>query len=214
MKAIQHDKAEAALVVSETISSPSLDVGGMGPECIAAQVSISNSSPDASSAQMQGSIDGSAWFDLGSPVSITANGVLSLVASPVYYRFYRVKYTTTATKAALVNQSLTYTAVQAGKAGEDITIALINPGAPNSPLSIQVAGTDIIVNLATDAGGIITSTGNAVKTAINADPDASALVLVSGTNASVLSALAETPLAGADGYFTATEHKLVYGSRI
>jgi hypothetical protein len=84
--------------------------------------------------------------------------------------------------------------------GNDITAEFKNPGAADSPLSITVTdGTwrthdpedtdasdgiteiarpvkDIVVNLATDGAGALTSTAAQVVAAINADPAASALV--------------------------------------
>lgn len=214
MKVIQYNSDSDSQLVVDDANGPALDVGGMGPDTIAAQITVSDSSPNSSSAQWQGSLDGINYFDIGSPVSISADGVLSIVADPVYYKFYRLKYATTPVKAALVDQSLTYTAVDAGPDGELITIELVDPSANDEPLAISVVGNAIVITLATDSGGVITTTGNDLKTALNADPDASALILVSGTNASALTALAETPLAGADGYFTVVERKLVYGARI
>ncbi|WP_424534904.1 OmpL47-type beta-barrel domain-containing protein [Sphaerisporangium viridialbum] len=60
--------------------------------------------------------------------------------------------------------------------GNDITAALVNPNAASSPLSVAVNGKDIVVNLATNASGAITSTAKQVVDAVNADPAASALV--------------------------------------
>jgi hypothetical protein len=215
MKVVQYNKDSDAVLVADDFNGASLDVSGMGPDSIAAQLTISGAnSPTDATAQFEGSIDGSNWFALGSPVSITTNAVLSLAATPVYYKYYRVAYTITSDKAALVNQSLTYTAVDAGPAGEDITITLIDTTENDEPFLIEVTGTDIVVTLETDSGGSVITTGNALKTALNADADAAALILVTGTNASVLNALAETPLAGATSYFTVVEHALVYGQRI
>lgn len=107
--------------------------------------------------------------------------------------------------ASLVNQSLTYTSVDPGTASNSITITIVDPGTPNHALTIGTVGTAITVTLATDAGSVITSTGNAVKAAINADVTANLLVLVTGTNASTLAALSTTPLAGgADGAIDTT----------
>lgn len=212
MKVIEYNADESAQVNDDAFGS-ALDVGGMGPLTIAAQITVSDSEPNSSSAQWQGSIDGTNYFDIGSPVTISGDGVSSLVADPVYYKFYRVKYLTTPVKAFLTDQSLTYTAVDPGPDGELITIELVDPSANDEPLAISVVDSAIVVTLATDSGGTITTTGNGLKTALNADPDASLLILVSGTNASALTALTETALAGADGYFTVVERKLVYGDR-
>ena len=61
--------------------------------------------------------------------------------------------------------------------GNGITAQLRDPGAPNSPLSVSVSGRAIVVDLATDAAGAVTSTAAQVVDAINGDPAASALVL-------------------------------------
>lgn len=214
MKAVQYNKDSESVLITDDTTGSALDVGGMGPHSIAVQVTLSSVQGNSTTGQLQGSLDGVNFFDLGSAINITADGVQSVYAEPVYYKYYRMKYLTTPVKASLVDQSLTYTAVSAGPSGNAITITLEDPLANDEPLSISVVGSDIIVTLATDGTGAITTTGNALKTALNADPDAAALVLVSGTNASVLTALVETPLAGADGYFTVVERKLVYGSTI
>jgi Zinc carboxypeptidase/Chitobiase/beta-hexosaminidase C-terminal domain len=61
--------------------------------------------------------------------------------------------------------------------GNDITAEFLNPGVPNSPLSVQVTGKDIVVNLATDATGALASTAAQVVSAINGSPAASMLVV-------------------------------------
>jgi hypothetical protein len=61
--------------------------------------------------------------------------------------------------------------------GNDITAAFQNPGVPDSPLSVVTVGKDIVVNLATNATGALSSTAAQVVAAINTDPAASALVV-------------------------------------
>ncbi len=57
------------------------------------------------------------------------------------------------------------------------------------------------------------STGDDVKAAVNADPDASLLVLVSGTNAATLTTLATTNLSGGlDGGVDTTDNELTIAS--
>lgn len=98
------------------------------------------------------------------------------------------------------NNDLTFTAVTAGADGDDITIAYIDPSANSATLSVDVTDTDIVVNLATNGSGAITSTANQVKAAIQAKAEAAALVSVAlktgNTGAGVVTALAETNLAG------------------
>jgi hypothetical protein len=74
------------------------------------------------------------------------------------------------------NNDITLTAKTAGVAGNSITIALVDPSEASQSLSIDVTGTDIVVNLATDAESAITTTASLLIAAINADAEASALV--------------------------------------
>jgi hypothetical protein len=60
--------------------------------------------------------------------------------------------------------------------GDQITAEFKNPGAASSPLSVAVTGKDIVVNLATDGDGALASTAAQVAAAINASPEAAALV--------------------------------------
>lgn len=83
--------------------------------------------------------------------------------------------------AATVNpagddNSLTFTAKAFGPAGNDISVAYADPAANESPLSVDVDGSAIVVNLETDAEGAIVSTAADVLAAIEADEGADALV--------------------------------------
>jgi Zinc carboxypeptidase/PA domain/Chitobiase/beta-hexosaminidase C-terminal domain len=61
--------------------------------------------------------------------------------------------------------------------GNDVTVQAVDPGVPDSPLTVGVSGQDITVSLATNAAGTRTSTAAQVRDALNADAAASALVL-------------------------------------
>jgi hypothetical protein len=61
--------------------------------------------------------------------------------------------------------------------GNDITAEFRNPNVPDSPLSVAVMGNDIVVDLATNSTGALSSTAAQVVAAINAHPGASALVV-------------------------------------
>jgi hypothetical protein len=93
---------------------------------------------------------------------------------------------------------LTYTAVDTGYAGNDITVTHADPSANNAPLSISVTGTAITISLATGVAGAITSTAALVKAAVNAHAEASLLVLCEdeGVGSGVVNAVAVTSLAG------------------
>ncbi|MEV4625006.1 M14 family zinc carboxypeptidase [Micromonospora sp. NPDC049523] len=63
--------------------------------------------------------------------------------------------------------------------GNDTTVSLVNPGAANQALTVLVAGKTVMVSLATDAAGALSSTAAQVVAALNADAAASALLTAS-----------------------------------
>ena len=68
-----------------------------------------------------------------------------------------------------------YTAVQAGTGGNNISVAQVVSG-NSTPLTVNVVGNTITVNLATDGGGLATSRANDVVAAIYDSTAARALV--------------------------------------
>lgn len=101
--------------------------------------------------------------------------------------------------ASHTNNDLKYTAKNPGGSDDNgITIEYNDPGA-DGELSVEVAGKAIKVNLAY-ATGAVTSTADDVKSAVDSDVDASALVSVankSGNDGSgLVSDMNATPLAG------------------
>jgi hypothetical protein len=60
--------------------------------------------------------------------------------------------------------------------GNDISIAVVNPGAANQPLTIEVDGNDITVRQSTSGTGALNGTAAQIVAALNADPAASALI--------------------------------------
>lgn len=83
------------------------------------------------------------------------------------------------------DNGLIFTAVDGGAQGDDISISLVDPATPDTPLSVEVTSLAIEVSLET-TGNALSSTANDVMQAVNNDPDASALVHV-------------TPVSGSDG---------------
>ena len=63
------------------------------------------------------------------------------------------------------------------RGGNDITAEFRHPGVADSPLSVSMTGNDLVVSLATDAAGALTSTAAQVISAINATPAANALLV-------------------------------------
>ena len=81
------------------------------------------------------------------------------------------------TATVATNGSVVFTSKDWGHlGGNQITAEFKHPGANNAPLSVAVTGKDIVVNLATDATGAITTTAAQIVAAVNADAAASALV--------------------------------------
>lgn len=124
---------------------------------------------------------------------------------------------TLATGIVASNNALTYTAKTNGLAGNAITINYVVAG-NTTPLTVTVTGTAIRVNVATSAAGVATSTAAQVKTAIEANVPANALVAVTHTGAStgagVVTALAVTPLTGGvESEFPFNVPVLIAGSR-
>jgi len=106
------------------------------------------------------------------------------------------------------DNSLTITAREYGTGGNSIRVTYVDPAANSQALAVSVAGTSIVVSLATNGGGSITSTAAQVKAAIEAHEPANRLVSVaihtgdSGTaddGSGVVTAMAATALTGGAG---------------
>jgi hypothetical protein len=120
------------------------------------------------------------------------------------YNKPRAELTTTLTGT---NNDFTVRAQRPGILGNDITLALIDPGANSIPLSVEVVdGVNIVVTLETSGAGAILSTAAQVRDAINAHAGARSLVYAvlaaANDGTGVVTALAETPLAGGSEVLT------------
>ena len=83
------------------------------------------------------------------------------------------------------NNGLTYTAKAGlGIDGNKIIVVLQDPGAISQALSISVVDKTIIVSLATDGSGVITTTGGDLLTALQNDTSVANLVTIAATGAS------------------------------
>lgn len=93
---------------------------------------------------------------------------------------------------------LTFTTKSTHHGSKPVTVVLTDPGSASQSLTISVTNEDIDVSLATSTGSAVTSTAALIKTAIEADSPANALVTValetSGTG--VVEAIAKTTLVG------------------
>lgn len=105
------------------------------------------------------------------------------------------------------NNAITWTAAEPGDGGEALSITLVDPAGNNKALAVDVDGDEVIVNLATDGEGKITSTAAQVIAAVLDHDQASQLVTPANTGASSgagkVKAVAETPLAGGSESATA-----------
>ncbi len=98
------------------------------------------------------------------------------------------------------NNDIVYTSKLVGVLGDAITVEYVDPAEASQSLLVEVTGTDITVNLATDGSSVITSTADEIKAAIAALPAAHALVgtadKAANDGSGVVTAMAKTNLAG------------------
>jgi len=106
------------------------------------------------------------------------------------------------------DNALLFTAVNAGIGGNLLSVVYVDPAANDAALSVVVNAAIITVNLATDAGGVITSTAAEILAAVGLSGPASALVVAtiepSDTGAGddgsgVVTAMASSFLVGGTG---------------
>ncbi len=130
----------------------------------------------------------------------------------------------TDTKATLVQgvapAALVFTAKSVGVLGNLITVHLRSPGTASAALAVVVTGTAIVVNLATNASSVVTSTAAQVIAAIVASSPANALVAVAnapGSAGTGVAAATAAPVAltgGADEPFPVNRSVLITGPRM
>ena len=109
MKSIQINQTNAAVTVDGAKSGASVDVSSVGPLTIAVQLVLSSAStPGSITATLQGSLDGTNFFDVGSAVNLTANGVVKLSATSVEYKHYRVTYARSSGSIVSTEQVMVY----------------------------------------------------------------------------------------------------------
>jgi hypothetical protein len=94
--------------------------------------------------------------------------------------------------------ALNFFAAIMGAAGNGLTIQLIDPGAPNIPLSVAlVGGIHVQVTLATNGGSVITSTAADVAAIVNGTPAIAAVMgAIPEIPATVATAEPQTALTG------------------
>jgi len=109
-------------------------------------------------------------------------------------------FATLTTALAGGNNDLIWQARNRGTMQNMIRIRYADPGANNAVLSLELVETTVVVHLATDGAGVITTTANQIKTALSANDDINVIVgaaHVSGsTGDGVVTAMAATNLTG------------------
>ncbi len=123
-----------------------------------------------------------------------------------------------ATGTVAANNGITYTAVGTGVLGNKVSVKYVDPKANSQALAITVSGSDIVVSLATNGSGAITTTATQLLAALAASTAASALVTAAATGASTgagtVAALGKQFLSGGlDEAFPLNTPVLVAGSR-
>lgn len=93
MKTVQYNQANPSVTVDGAKSGSVVDVSKYGPLTIAVQLVLTSAStPSGITAILQGSLDGTNFFDVGSSINLTADGTQKLTATSVEYMYYRVTY--------------------------------------------------------------------------------------------------------------------------
>lgn len=109
MKSIQYNNSNSSLTINAAKAGTSLDVSGFGPLTIAVQLVLTSaSSPSGITAILQGSLDGTNFFDVGSSITLSANGVQKLTATSVEYKYYRVNYARTSGSIVSTERFMVY----------------------------------------------------------------------------------------------------------
>lgn len=95
MKQVQINSLESDLAVSATGAASAVKVSAVGPTSVAVQVSVSAESSADYTGQLQGSLDGTNFFNVGSSQTIDANGEFGFSDTSVAWAYYRVLFTRT-----------------------------------------------------------------------------------------------------------------------
>jgi hypothetical protein len=73
MKVVQINLVQDSIEVTTNTFSPAVQVSGVGPLTVAIQISVTGvSNPSGATIQLQGSLDGTNFFNIGSTQSVTA----------------------------------------------------------------------------------------------------------------------------------------------
>lgn len=109
MKQVQIDKVLDSVEVDGALDGESVQVSSVGPLTVAVQLSASNNDSVANcEAQLQGSLDGVNFFDVGSPVAIADNGEFIATDKEVAFAHYRVQFSADSGSIDVVQRFFVY----------------------------------------------------------------------------------------------------------
>jgi hypothetical protein len=135
----------------------------------------------------------------GTIVGGATKDVLDNLDEPVVNKYVPTKYASLTTGTVAGDNSIVWTAVAGGTAGNDVSITIVDPGTESAALAITVSNKDISVALATGADTVETSTAEEVAAAINAHAQAKLLVKADASgnavNEATVAAVSKTSLA-------------------
>lgn len=93
MKYVLFNKTLTGGSITAPAKSEWVDVGSIGGETVAFVMTASAaSSPNTANITLEGSIDGTNAFSVGSAVNVTANGSYAVGSDQPIYKLYRVSY--------------------------------------------------------------------------------------------------------------------------
>ena len=124
----------------------------------------------------------------------TDRNTLTAVKAQVVLKDRRVA-TASLVTGTVGTDRIAWRAIQPGAAGNAVSVELVVSG-NDTPLSVEVLGQAITVNLATDGAGDPVSTADQVAAAVVGSPDASARVTAETQEAGIVQAAASANLSG------------------
>jgi phage tail sheath protein FI len=124
----------------------------------------------------------------------TNRNTLTAVKAQAILKDRRVA-TATLASGTIGSDRIAWRAIQPGAAGNAVSVELVVAG-NDTPLSVEVLGEAVIVNLATDGAGDPVSTADQVVAAVTGTPGAAALVTAETQDTGVVQAAAAANLSG------------------
>ena len=96
MKQVAINQTQASVVISAPTNAAGIKVSAVGPITVAVQTSVTAvSSPVGTAIQLQGSLDGVNYFNVGSSQAVSIVAEYCLVDTAPAYAFYRLQYART-----------------------------------------------------------------------------------------------------------------------